>query len=229
MPSFISVIRIMQCHYPMGLRADFIEGAYHEEFEKYPPGEVERRVEARRQKLDRLKDRIRESGLPLREGYRDSEQLGDWVLEDLQKIIDRDFPEGSRPSKVAREAFDQYLYAQRLTRAYVGGEKYFQQLDDHLNHDTLPLVVLGESGLGKSTLLAKWALDHQQANPSDVVIMHFIGSTRASADWVAMLRRIMGELKQTLDIKEEIPTRTEELSAASLAGCIKQVLKGGSF
>jgi len=83
-----------------------------------------------------------------------------------------------------------------------------------LQRGRLPLVVVGESGLGKSTLLAKWALDHQEVNPSDVVIMHFIGSTRASADWVAMLRRIMGELKQALDIKEEIPARTEELSAA---------------
>ncbi len=198
---------------PYGLRADFIEGPYPEEIEKYGPDEVTRRVDFRRQKLAQLKERIRASGLPLREGFRDSEQLGDWVLEDLRRVIDRDFPEGSRPDEVFREANEHNLYAKRLVRAYVGGEAYCRQLENHLLNDDQPLVVLGASGLGKSTLLAKWAIEHQEANPADFVIMHFIGSTRASADWVAMLRRIMGELKQAFDIKEEIPTRSEELSA----------------
>jgi tetratricopeptide (TPR) repeat protein len=199
---------------PAGLQSDFIEGPYPEEIEKYSPDEVTRRVVARKRKLEALKSRIRNSGLPFREGFQDSEELGDWVLEDFREVIDRDFPEGSRPDNVIREAADHYSYAERLTRAYVGGENYFTKLDNHLREGTQPLVVLGESGLGKSALLAKWALDHQAANPSDVVIMHFIGSTRASADWVEMLRRIMGELKQSLDIRDEIPTRPEDLSTA---------------
>lgn len=196
---------------PKGLQADFIEKPYPEEIEKFGRLEAAQRVEGRKEKLAALKERIRQSGLPYREGFRDSEELGDWVLEDFRKVIDRDFPEGTRPDSVVLEAADHYSYARSLTRAYVGGENYFRQLDDHLRVEGEPLVVLGESGLGKSALLAKWAIEHQAANPSDVVIMHFIGSTRASADWAEMLRRIMGELKQSVVIKEEIPTRTEEL------------------
>ena len=44
--------------------------------------------------------------------------------------------------------------------------------------------------------------------------MHFIGATPYSADWAAMLRRIMGELKRRFDIQQEIPDKPDELRSA---------------
>jgi hypothetical protein len=54
------------------------------------------------EKLERLKDRIRQSGLPVRENYPTPEALGALVLADLTAVIDRLFPEGSKPDPLTR-------------------------------------------------------------------------------------------------------------------------------
>ena len=74
-----------------------------------------------------------------------------------------------------------------------------------------PLVVLGESGSGKSALLANWAMQHRAAHPDDLVLMHLIGAGPYSADWAIMLRRIMGEFQRHFDIQRELPDRPEKL------------------
>ena len=58
-----------------------------------------------------------------------------------------------------------------------------------------PLVVLGESGSGKSALLANWAARYREKHTDAFMIQHYIGATPYSADWASMLRRIMGEFK----------------------------------
>jgi hypothetical protein len=50
-----------------------------------------------RERLAALKDRIRASGLAVREGYRDPDALGRAVLADLTATIERLFPVGSEP------------------------------------------------------------------------------------------------------------------------------------
>ena len=52
------------------------------------------------------------------------------------------------------------------------------------------------------------------SHPDEFVLMHFIGATSESTDWVAMLRRIMGELKRRFDIDQEIPQDKDELRLA---------------
>ena len=49
------------------------------------------------EKLERLKQRIRESGLAVRENYGDPQTLGQWVLEDLTTAINQEFPIGTEP------------------------------------------------------------------------------------------------------------------------------------
>jgi tetratricopeptide (TPR) repeat protein len=75
--------------------------------------------------------------------------------------------------------------------------------------------VLGESGGGKSALLANWVLRRrEQQHPDEFLLIHFIGGTPYSADWAAMLRRILGEFKRRLGIEVEIPDAPDALRAA---------------
>jgi hypothetical protein len=37
------------------------------------------------------------------------------------------------------------------------------------------------------------------------VLLHFVGAAAASADWAAVLRRMLGELQQPFGIKLEFP------------------------
>ncbi len=236
-------------------RADFAEIPTPEEISRFGPEEARRRAEARRGKLAALKERIRQSSLPLRENYLDPRDLGQLVLRDLTGVINRLFPEGSQLTPLAREAAEHEAYARsravvevrpgEFSGVYVGREDYLERLNAHVWGDGPPLVVLGESGMGKSALLANWALRYrasftQEAAPPPtpkrsfwgklknaitpatsfpadappLLIMHYIGAGPHSADWAAMLRRLMGELKRRFDIQQEIPDQPDALRLA---------------
>jgi tetratricopeptide (TPR) repeat protein len=206
-PGFLDAIRPEQ-------RAAFVEGAAPEEMEKYGTQEAQQRAEQRKQKLAALKDRIRQSGFPVHEKYKDPKEFGQYVLQDLTAIINRLYPEGSQPDPFDREAAEQMIFARSRTSVYIGRPKYFDELDAHVRSQGQPLVILGESGSGKSALLANWAIQHRTRYPDDLVIMHFIGATPGSADWVAMLRRILEEFRRKFKIREEIPEKPDALRGA---------------
>ena len=195
-------------------RKEYRELPIPSDIERYGPLEAERRTEERRRKLSVLKDKIRESSLPIRENYANPHELGKLVLEDLTSVIDKLFPEGEQPDPLDREAAEHEAYAQNRFKVYIGRKEYFDILNDHAKEDGPPLVVLGESGSGKSALLSNWAIKYRKKHKKDLFIMHFIGSTPYSADWSAMLRRIMGELKRRFNFEEDIPTEAGKLRLA---------------
>ncbi|MCX6054382.1 MAG: DUF4062 domain-containing protein [Chloroflexi bacterium] len=167
-----------------------------------------------KQKLADLKERIRQSGFPVRENYGDPREFGQYVLQDLTAVIEEIYPEGSQGDPLDQEAEVHEIFAQSRAQVYVSRPDFFKKLDAHALSNRQPLVILGESGSGKSALLANWAIHYQKDHPGDLVLMHFIGATPGSADWTAMLRRILGELKRQFDIRKEIPARPDALRSA---------------
>lgn len=184
------------------------------------------RDEKSRTKLAALKERIRKSGFPVRESYTDPRTLGTLVLKDFIALIDRLYPEGALPNALDRNAADHEAFAKSRTRVYIGREEYNEQLDRHVQTDGPPLVVLGESGSGKSALLANWALKYRRTHPDQLLVMHFIGASTHSSDWAAMLRRIMGEFKRRHDISESIPDKPDDLRFAFAVWLRKAAAKG---
>jgi len=202
------------------------EMAEHAFFYFRDPAYVERIPAERRQdfvsenaeaarRLCELKDRIRQSGLPVRENYVDPEALGELVRRDLAGVIDRLFPEGSQPDPLDREAVGHEAYARSRQQVYIGRREYMERLDAYVaSRDDRPLAVVGEPGGGKSALLANWALRYREAHPEILVLQHYIGASPYSADWMAMVRRIIGELKRRLRIERDIPETPELLRSA---------------
>ena len=166
-------------------------------------------------KLWQLKQLIRASGLPVREDYPAPAALGELVLADLTAIINARWPEGSQLDPLDREALDHEAYAQSRERFYIGRSAYFARLDAHASASgDQPLVILGESGSGKSALLANWAKRYRESHPDALLLQHYIDATPYSADWAALLRRIMGEFKRRLGIAQDIPNQPEALRSA---------------
>lgn len=172
------------------------------------------------EKLNRLKGDIRhardEQVCRLRENYNEPQQLGQWILEDFTALINELFPEDQKLDPLDRDAADHEAFAQSRAKVYIGRKEYFDRLHEFV--ETVSggkgLVVLGESGSGKSALLANWAYRYQNAHPNDLLMMHFIGATPYSSDWAAMLRRIMGEFKRHFGIEQEIPDKPDALRSA---------------
>ena len=187
-----------------------------------------------RERLSKLKHRIRKSGIPVLEDYADPESVSRLILDDLWRLIDSEYPPVPEPDPLDRELADHEAFADTRLGIYIEREEYLDRLDSHIKGDDPPLVLLGESGSGKSALIANWANRYRSENPSDFLLIHFIGSTPESTDYTRILRRIMGELKRRYDLPGEIPTEAPELckefpnwlSMASVKGRLVLVLDG---
>jgi tetratricopeptide (TPR) repeat protein len=182
-----------------------------------PDGQRAKYVEAdagAREKLARLKATLRRSGVPVRENYANPRDLGEWILEDLVGAIDEAFPPGGASGPLDREAELHEGFARSRTRVYIGREEYFRRLDEHAAGNGPPLMVVGESGQGKSALLTNWVREYRRANPGAFVLPHFVGASADSSDWAAMLRRILGEWKRRFGIEAEVPGGREQLRDA---------------
>ena len=199
---------------PPGQHSDFREGPSPQETGKFGEQEARRRAEGRHLKLLDLKQRIRSSGLPVHENYRDPQELGQLVLQALTEVINQLYPEGSQPDPLDRLAAEHESFALSRSQIYIGRRDYFDRLDAHARSNEPPLVILGESGSGKSALLANWGLKYRREHPNELVVMHFVGASPDSSDWAAILGRVMAELQRRFGLPGEIPADPDQLRAA---------------
>lgn len=202
-------------------KPNFIEGDLPEDISKYGSEQAHVRTEQRKQKLVDLKNRIRQSGLPVYDNYSSPKEFGQAVLRDLTAVIDKLFPEGSELDPLDQEKATNEAFAQSRAQVYIGRSDYFDRLDEHCRTKEEPLVVLGESGSGKSALLANWVIRYRSEHPDDFLLMHFIGATPESTNWENMVRRILGELKREINPLIEIPDQQSALSDAFNIGLNK--------
>jgi len=164
-----------------------------------------------RKKLLSLKEKIKESGLPVRENYPDPKALGRMVLEDLWAVIDKRFPLKEVPSELERERQEHEAFARSRARVYIGRKAYFERLNAHVASKDPPLVLTGESGVGKSALISNWIIRYRTSHPDEFILFHFIGSSPKSADYLGIIRRIMAEIKERFGVEDEIPASPEKL------------------
>ena len=132
------------------------------------------------------------------------------MAADLRGVIEARFPAGSEPTPgdQGRQLHD--AFARSRGGVYIERRDYFDRLDAHASAVGPPLVVVGESGAGKSSLLANWALARRDrtataGNDRPPIVMHFVAASPDSADWAAMLRRLLGEFNVLFGLEIEIP------------------------
>ena len=187
------------------------ENSTHADFVSYDRSE--------KRKIKKLKGQIRKAAKRgfcyLRENdFYDAKQLGQWVLEDFTALINQFYPEEEKQDDLTRIRMAHEAFALRRTSIYVGREIYFERINDYVSsneNDHFPLIVLGKSGQGKSTLLANWAFRYQQNHPEVLLIKHFIGAIPDSANHFDLLRRIMLEFKKHFSLIEDVSTEPEKV------------------
>ncbi|MBN1460183.1 MAG: DUF4062 domain-containing protein [Armatimonadetes bacterium] len=179
-----------------------------------------------RAKLAALKQRIRTSGFPLKEGFADPSTLADMVCADLTALIDRVFPPGSAPDTIERERREHIAFSRERGRHYLGRPEYYRELNEHLAGDGPPLVITGESGSGKSALVSSWltgggtaagsGLDARNGVAGErlITFRHFAGLTAYSTDWEVVCRRAIAEIVRQTGVIIEAPSSATQLRSA---------------
>ncbi len=151
--------------------------------------------ETHREKLESLKAKIRESGFPVIDGYPNPEALAAHVQEDLWRVIDQSFPIETAPDPRTSDNRKHQLYGSTRLGLYVGGSRNLDALDEALQLEpSKPVLITGESGSGKTALIANWEERYKKSNPDDYLVTHYLGSSADAADAARILRRIAGEI-----------------------------------
>lgn len=151
-----------------------------------------------------LKTRIRKSGYPVAR-YKDPEALAKRLEKDIWQLLDRDFPAVDVPDEFERETMRHDAYASPRRRLYLGGEKYLHQLKTWLDDQAPQIWVEGQSGGGKSALLANFISSYKKDHPKDLVFEHYLGASADAANPYALIHRLIEFIQRTTNSSLEIP------------------------
>lgn len=162
------------------------------------------------ERLGALKERVRQSGAPVR-AYRTPEELGRQVHADLGALLDRRFPEAEAPGPLARQRRAHEAFAASRRHAYLEDAADLAALDRHADSATTPLVVVGEAGSGKSALLAHWVERYRGRHPDAFVVVHHVGADGAAGSPADLLRRVLGEIKEHCGLPAPVPEAADEV------------------
>jgi nephrocystin-3 len=153
--------------------------------------------------LENLKDTLRTTGLPYRR-FTSPEELGEQVYRDLLAILDRDWPLAKELTPAEHARLDHDAFSRNRRKSYVANSEYYDAFAKHVESDGPPLVVWGQSGLGKSALMAYLAHEYERRNPGAFVIQHYIGAAE-DTNAEDIMRHILLEIKERYDLTDAIP------------------------
>lgn len=164
--------------------------------------------------LEALKGSLRSNGLRLRESIPDAETFAGWVRDDLLGVINRLVPEGAVLSAFELERRAHETFAASRRQAYVPNTALLARLDSFVESDSAPLVIHGESGSGKSALVAYWSAEYRRHHPDAFMVTHYVGAASSAGTSQELLRRLMVEIRERSGGAEEVPVAREELVEA---------------
>lgn len=128
---------------------------------------------------------------------------------------------------------------------YHENPRLVQELDEFCDVDTMhtvkgPIILLGDSGVGKSAFLANWLarrkkmVQNWQSSYPEFIFTHVVGCSRQSCSVSNLLERVLREMKDYFELSKEVPEVEERLSwqfpkfleAASKKGRVILVVDG---
>lgn len=152
-------------------------------------------------------------------------ELGELLDRDLRTLIEKHWPHKRVESWLEKEQSGHAAFAQSRRKAYVPDVDLTDRILGSLQSQESVVVISGDSGGGKSSLLAYIAEQQRSLDPNLFVIEHYIGVTATSTDPDTLLRRIIEEIRVHTGSEDAVPQTSEEL-ARSLPAWIAKMGSG---
>ncbi len=162
-------------------------------------------------RLEDLRARIRAGRYPVLDGYRDLDSFGQRVYEDLLGAVDRLVIQTEEPDSVQEVRRDQFFLADRYAWAFVNRPAEEEKLRALADQGGLTILT-GETGTGKTAMLARWALE-KEASGEGYTFLFFAGNT-ADRGWEQLARQLVAELCARFRLDLEVPDDKEGLRRA---------------
>ena len=144
-------------------------------------------------KLTALKNKIIPQHRFPHDYYDNVEELCEKVETAVMQMLDAHFPV-TETTDLDRERTAQRAFINSRHGSYLKRQSDFDRINEFVASDKQNLVVTGQSGMGKSALLANWIkenIDNEQYN----LVYHFVGnSLSASNSYANILRHLCDEI-----------------------------------
>lgn len=151
------------------------------------------------EKLEKLKNTIRKDGRYPVNDYSSPEELGELIKESFMEMLNELYPNDSL-SMLEKDRNSQRAFLRSRTEVYIAQEENFEVLDNFLNDpEQSYFVVTGESGTGKSALIANWILRHQDDADRNIVY-HFVGSSNVQGGYQQIALRLSREISDIYNL-----------------------------
>lgn len=143
--------------------------------------------------------------------YKDISNFRKQTIDSLTKALDELFPKDEKISEVEKLRATHNIFAKSRQKVYISHSKNESILDDFMNNEEDRLLLYGESGYGKSALIANYFEIFKKESDS-FVIEHYIGGAgELSNDLHQMLRRVMLEIKEEFDVADKVPSEPQKI------------------
>ena len=139
-------------------------------------------------RLTELKKKIRQQWRCPVTDYANIGELCNKVESSVTEILDKYFPE-TDISSLDRERTAQQAYINSRHAHYLKRQSYFDIIDTFVLSQEQHLVFKGESGIGKSALLANWIKENDNVNGFNL-FYHFLGNSFSDNNYENILRRL---------------------------------------
>ncbi len=156
------------------------------------------------QKMQSLRQRIQDSGFPFREGFQSSEDFLPMAFSDLSMAVESLFPIPFPQAFFRQKALQESFLAQRQ-EVFAARPQLFKGISQHCIRETEPIFLVGETGIGKSALLANWVDWHRKEHPDHLVIAHFSQAAPSEAMEIPILRFLLNEIKINCGLPRDVP------------------------
>ncbi|MCS7214939.1 MAG: AAA family ATPase [Thermodesulfovibrio sp.] len=130
--------------------------------------------------------------------YKTAEELIALIEEDLKADIERLFPKDKLLSYIEKQRWLNRTYAKSRLKAYVEDHEILNQIDQTLKRESGYLLIHGESGIGKSSLIAYYSDLLRKKDKESLIIEHYTASGSDSPNYINIMHRLIGELENYL-------------------------------
>ena len=110
------------------------------------------------------------------------------ITEQLANVVDKD--------EIILESRLHGEFKSKLTEHFCGRIDILQKLNNYLNDtaDNRVIAMIGDSGSGKSSVMAKLVREAENIYKNDVIVYRFIGTSSRSSNIISLLQSVCGQI-----------------------------------
>jgi NACHT domain- and WD repeat-containing protein len=132
------------------------------------------------------------------------DKLCEDVCNSLERVIQEEIKHISEVDPLDKEIDGHRVFGEERARFFVGRQEALRSIKDYLVGDSRqPLAVFGESGSGKTSLMAEVVRETRQSFPDVEVVFRFIGATPSSTDGRSLLESLCKQIYKIFDFEEQ--------------------------